>query len=163
MGELKKKGLIKAIGVSNFTINHLEDALVSAEALRKKKDLPVEIVNNQIEYHPSLNQTKLKDFCHENDITVTAYSPLAQGEDLNIDDVQEIANKYDKTESQVIINWLVHRGMIVIPKSSNPKHIKENIRALDFDLKDKDIKTLDNLNRKNRTVNPGFADFDYTG
>jgi diketogulonate reductase-like aldo/keto reductase len=161
MGEMRREGLIKSIGVSNFTTNHLKDALKAAKALRDKKNLPVKISNNQIEFHPSLNQKELKLFCQENDITVTAYSPLAQGQDLNIDEIQNIANKYDKTEAQVILNWLIEQGLVVIPKSTDPKHIRQNLEALDFELEDEDIETLDNLDKNNRTVNPSFGDFDY--
>jgi diketogulonate reductase-like aldo/keto reductase len=161
MGRLREEGKIKALGVSNFTINHLKDALTTAEALEAKYDIPVEITNNQIEYHPSFNQKELRDFCQKNDITVTAYSPIAQGDDLKIDEIQEIANKYGTTEAKVIIKWLIEKGLIVIPRSEDPEHIRQNFEALQLDMENEDIEIIDNLDKNNRILNPEFADFDY--
>ncbi len=161
MGRLREEGKIKALGVSNFTINHLKDALTAAEALEDKYNIPVEITNNQVEYHPSFNQKELRDFCQRNDITVTAYSPIAQGEDLKIDEIQEIANKYETTEAKVILKWLTKKGLVVIPRSEDPEHIRQNFEALQLDMENEDIEIIDNLDKNNRILNPEFADFDY--
>jgi diketogulonate reductase-like aldo/keto reductase len=157
MKGLKQKGLIKAIGVSNFTINHLKDTLKVPET---SKDW-VEIDNNQVEFHPSLNQKELREFCQKNNISITAYAPLAQGKDLRIQEVREISNKYDKPESQVILNWILSRGMVAIPRSAKPEHIRENFETLSWKLENKDLRVIDSLDKGNRLVSPSSAEFDY--
>ncbi len=152
MNELKESGLIRAIGVSNFTINHLKDALRSG----------VELNNNQVEFHPSLNQVELKEFCDENGVVVTAYSPIAQGKDLRIKVVKDLSNKYGKSGAQVILNWLRQKNIVAIPRSSNPIHIKDNFESLDWDLDQEDVREIDDIDRKRiRIVNPLFGDFNY--
>jgi diketogulonate reductase-like aldo/keto reductase len=151
MEELKNQGLIKSIGVSNFTINHLKDALAT----------DVEFVANQVEFHPSLNQKELYEFCQNHKITLTAYSPIGIGHDLEIDLIQELAKKYNKTESQIILNWLTSKNIVVIPRSKNEKHIKENFEALDFEIEKSDLAKIENLNLNQRYVNPSFSDFEY--
>ena len=149
-GELKEKGVTKSIGVSNFTISHLEDVL------KTNTDISI----NQVECHPSLNQKALKDFCDEKRIVLTAFSPNAQGEDFKLDTVKKLADKYSKTESQIILNWLIHKNIVVIPRSSNPKHIKENFESLGWDMEDEDYKAIEKLNSGNRLVIPSFNEFD---
>ncbi len=151
MKKLKTKGLIRAIGVSNFTIHHLQDALKTG----------VEIVDNQVEFHPSLNQKKLKDFCDQHQIALTAYSPIAQGQDLKLPLIKKLASKYGKSESQIILNWLISKGMAAIPRASNPIHIADNYRTTEWQLSTKDITLIDKLNTNNRIINPPFSDFDY--
>lgn len=149
MQELKEKGLIRAIGVSNFTIRYLKEAL--------KTD--VEITNNQVEFHPSLNQKELKDFCDQEKIVITAYSPIGRGEDLKLDLIIKLAQKYGRSKSQVILNWLIQKGMVAIPKSGDPGHLKDNFQTLTWELEANDIAVIDNLDQKNRLVKPLFADF----
>ncbi len=147
----KEEGLIRAIGVSNFTISHLKEALTYG--------IPLE--NNQVEFHPSLNQNALKEFCDSQKISLTAYSPIAQGRDLMLKEVIKISDKYLKPRSQVIINWLLKKNMIVIPRSSKPKHILENLQAVQWSIDEEDLELLDSINSDNRIVNPDFAEFDY--
>ncbi len=153
LNELKQDGLIKAVGVSNFTINHLKDAL----------NTEYEFSVNQIEYHPSLNQTNLKEFCDKKDIHLTAYSPIAQGQDLNLDIAQKMSEKYDKPECQVILNWLIQQGLSAIPRSSSPDHIKENFAANDWQLNSEDIEKINEATKglDNRIIDPSFGEFDY--
>lgn len=150
MEDLKDEDLIKAIGVSNFTIRHLEQALLSE----------VEITNNQVEFHPTLNQKRLKNFCDDNDIIVTAYSPLAQGQDLKLDLIQHIAEKHDRSEAQVILNWITQKGMVAIPRSKNSRHLRENFEALEWELDKEDIEAIDGIGLYERLNNPTFATFD---
>ncbi|MBD3244636.1 MAG: aldo/keto reductase [Candidatus Moranbacteria bacterium] len=149
MKELKDKGQIKSIGVSNFTINHLKEALETG----------IKISNNQVEFHPSLNQKELKKFCDQNQIILTAYSPIAQGQDLDLKQIQEISDKYNRSASQIILNWLISKNIVAIPRSQNPYHIKDNFKTLEFDLEKDDIEKIDSLNQNNRLINPSFADF----
>lgn len=151
MQELKNQGLIKAIGVSNFNTHHLQDALKTG----------VEIGNNQVEFHPSLYQEDLKDFCDQNKIVLTAYSPLAQGEDLKLELIKNLSKKYGKSPAQVVLNWILSKNMVAIPRSANPNHIKDNFKTLEWQIDKKDLKKIDKLNKNNRILEPGFADFDY--
>ena len=149
MRKLQKEGLIKAIGVSNFTIAHLEEALKTGAG----------ITVNQVEYHPSLNQDKLKEFCDQNHIVITAYSPLGQGEDLKIPLITKLAKKYKFTPSQIILNWIIQKGMVVIPKAATKEHIEENIHALDFELSKEDMEQIDSFGEHRRLIRPAFANF----
>jgi diketogulonate reductase-like aldo/keto reductase len=153
MQRAKEEGLINSIGVSNFNTAHLEDAL----------DTDITVENNQVEFHPTLNQKELEEFCLHNGTVLTAYSPLAQGEDLKLDVIQNIAEKYKTSTSQVILNWLISKKIIAIPRSSKPEHIEDNFRAVEWNMEDSDIDAIDNLNTNNRLLNPSFADFEYTG
>ncbi|MBU5687906.1 MAG: aldo/keto reductase [Candidatus Aenigmarchaeota archaeon] len=151
MKKLLDDGLIRNIGVSNFTINHLKDAL-------KTK---VKIVANQVEFHPYLYQEKLLEFCRQNGIAIIAYSPLGRGNILKDDVLVRIARKHNKTTAQVCLRWLYQKGIAAIPKSSSVERLKENIDIFDFSLDQKDVKEIDGLNRNIRFVNPVFSDFDY--
>ncbi len=149
--ELRESGIIRAYGVSNFTIRHLQDALKTG----------YEIAVNQVEYHPSLNQKDLKAFCDEHGILITAYSPIAQGEDLKLPEVQELAEKYQRSPSQIILNWIMQNGMVVIPRAANLKHIEDNFQALGWNLKPKDLEIMNGLDKGNRIILPDYHEFDY--
>lgn len=149
MQELKDEEKVRAIGVSNFTTDLLEEAL----------DTDVEVVNNQVEFHPTLNQKRLKQFCDENDIVITAYSPLAQGRDLQLDLIQQIGQKHDRSPAQVILNWLMQKGMVAIPRSKKEEHIKSNFQSLEWELDDEDLAAIDDIGRYKRIINPEYADF----
>lgn len=150
---LKKAGKIRAFGVSNFTIQHLEKALTITN----------EIVNNQVEFHPSLNQEELKNFCDKHNILITAYSPIAQGRDLSLPAVLSAAQKYNRTPAQVILNWIVSKGMNTIPRSKTRQHLEDNMKALEWTLEPADIKLMDEAGGGGnyRVVNPDFNEFDW--
>ena len=149
MQELKQQGLIKAIGVSNFTIRHLEEALATG----------IEVSNNQVEFHPSLNQKRLKEFCDQHEITITAYSPIAQGQDLELPLIQELATKYDRSPAQVILNWLMAKNIVAIPRSSKPERIEDSFKSTEWELSPEDVQRIDELNTDNRLVMPPHAEF----
>ncbi len=151
MDELKRRGIIRAIGVSNFTQHHLEDALAAG----------VEITNNQVEAHPTFNQNDLRTFCGSKDISVTAYSPLGHGGDLEVPLMLELAKKYSKTPAQIALNWVMSRGMVVIPKSSNPLRIKENFDSMSFELEEDDLERIDVMPQGERIADPPFGEFNY--
>ena len=151
MDKLKAEGIIKNIGVSNFTINHLKDCLKSG----------IEIVNNQVELHPTFAQLELHKFCEENGILLTAYSPLGRGADLHHPVIKEIASKYRKTVPQLIINWIVSRGIIAIPKATGEEHIKQNFEALGFELESEDIEKINKLDKGERLIDNEWSEFDY--
>ncbi len=149
MKTLKKQGKVRAIGVSNFTISHIKEALKTG----------IKITNNQVEYHPSFSQQKLQTFCEEHNIIITAYSPVGQGQDLRIQVIQDLAEKYKQTPAQIIINWHIQKGRVVIPRSADPAHLRENIESLDFVLEKKDLEKINNLPRGKRLVAPPFHEF----
>jgi methylglyoxal/glyoxal reductase len=142
MEKLYKDGKIRAIGVSNFNINHLQDILTQCEIIPAV---------NQIEFHPWLTQSELINYMQQKNIHTEAWSPLAHGALLNNKTLIEIAEKYNKTVAQVIIRWDIHKNVITIPKSVKEEHIASNADVFDFELTDQDIKTIDDLNRDYRT------------
>ncbi|XP_055626432.1 1,5-anhydro-D-fructose reductase-like [Toxorhynchites rutilus septentrionalis] len=155
MEKLIKTGKVKGIGVSNFNSEQITRLLAECE---------IKPATNQVECNPSLNQKKLIEFCRNLGIAVTAYSPLGrpyayvESSDsmpkplLDDPKVVEIGKRYDKSAAQVVLRYLVEIGTIPIPKSSNPKRIKENLKIFDFRLKDDEIKVMDEFNTGQRTV-----------
>ena len=167
MEKLVEKGMVKDIGVSNFNSLQIQDILDNGkvcsdkciESYRKGWDnfsFQIKPATNQVECHPYLNQEKLNASCKEKGIVLTAYSPLGspdrpwakEGEPGLLDDprIKEVAAKCNKTPAQVLLRFVLQRGIVVIPKSVTPSRIEENIDILDFELSDEDmelIKTFD--------------------
>ncbi len=138
--------LIRATGVSNHHQNHLEKILVKAN---------IAPMVNQIELHPRLTQEPLRQFCLDNEIAVTSWSPLARGGLLTEPTLLAIGEKYHKTATQIIIRWHLQNGLIVIPKSITPSRIKENSEVGDFELSSEDMQLINALNKNERTgTNP---------
>ncbi|QNU30593.1 aldo/keto reductase [Geobacillus sp. 47C-IIb] len=148
---LYKEGRVKAIGVSNFQIHHLEDLM---------KDAEIKPMVNQVEYHPRLTQKELQLFCQEHGIQLEAWSPLMQGQLLNNEVLQEIANKYNKSVAQVILRWDLQNGVVTIPKTTKEHRIVENASVFDFELTEEDMKKIDGLNQNHR-VGPDPDNFDF--
>lgn len=123
--KLRDDGMVREIGVSNFMVEHLTEALEVAE---------VPIVNNQIKFHPGHQPWDVVELCRENDISVTAYSPLGHGELLDNPTLKSIAEDLDRTVPQVCLRWLLQQEMIVIPKASSEAHIRENMQLFDFHI-----------------------------
>ncbi|VTJ74612.1 Hypothetical predicted protein [Marmota monax] len=147
MEDLVIKGLVKDIGVSNFNHEQLERLL-------NKPDLKFKPITNQIECHPYLTQKNLIRFCKAKDVSVTAYRPLGgsrEGTDLlNNPTIRRIANHYNKSCAQILIRFQIQRNLIVIPKSTNPKRIQENIQVFDFELTENHMDEIMSLNRNLR-------------
>lgn len=144
MEKLYQEGQIRAIGVCNFLPHHMDELLDSCT---------VAPMVNQVECHPLLNQKELREYCKGKDIQLQAYSPLMHG-NLNLLPVlDQLAEKYGKTPAQIVLRWNLQNGVIIIPKSSNPKRIEENSRIFDFELSGDDMETINNLN-ENRRFNP---------
>jgi diketogulonate reductase-like aldo/keto reductase len=146
----KREGLARHIGVSNFTTALLDRAVAAA-------DEP--LVANQVEYHPYLDQAKLRAACHRHGIALTAYCPLGRAGVLKEPVLRAIAQRHGKTVSQVVLRWHVQQpGTIAIPKSGTPKHIAENIDIMDFELSPDEMAQISALSRPDgRVVDPGFA------
>lgn len=139
--KLYKEGLVRAIGVSNFLIHHLEDIM---------NETGVVPAVNQIELHPWLNQSELVDFCKKHKIQVEAYSPLMGGRLHEAPEIDEIARKYRKTPAQIVLRWDLQREIIVIPKSVHEDRIIENSQIFDFSLSEEDMEAINSLNRDKR-------------
>ncbi|KAJ8922409.1 hypothetical protein NQ315_004355 [Exocentrus adspersus] len=154
MEELVGLGLSKSIGVSNFNADQISRLL---------KNCKIPPCNLQIEHHAYLQQKDLVQFCKENKIVVTAYSPLGspglsklgtQTPDLmGHEGVKEIAEKYNKTSAQILLRHIIQKGIVAIPKSTNPERLKQNIDIFDFKISDEDMKTLNDLDRNLRILN----------
>ena len=149
--QLYKEERVRAIGVSNFLQNHLEDLLPSVEIVP---------MVNQMEFHPYLVQQDLIDFCVSKNIQYEAWSPLMQGHIFDLDVMNDLASKYNKTIAQVVLRWDLQKGVITIPKSSKPERIKANANLFDFELSDEDVQLLDSL-EKGKRFGPDPNNFDF--
>lgn len=148
---LYQEGRVKAIGVSNFQIHHLEDLM---------KDANIKPMINQVEFHPCLTQKELLRFSKEQGIQLEAWSPLMQGGLLDNPMLKEIAAKYGKSVAQVILRWDLQHGVITIPKSTKEHRIIENAALFDFELTQEDMDQIDDLNQDLR-VGPDPDNFDF--
>lgn len=148
---LYKDGRVKAIGVSNFHIHHLQELL---------KDAEITPMVDQVEYHPFLTQTDLHEFCKIQGIQLEAWSPLMQGKLLDHPLLLEIAAKTEKTVAQVILRWDLQNGVVTIPKSIKEARIIQNSQVFDFVLTDEDMEQISALN-KNKRVGPDPDNFDF--
>ena len=138
-----KTGQAKAIGVSNFTIRHLEETKVSASVFP---------MVNQIEFHPFWYRKELMDYCQQNGIVATDYCPLIRGKKLFDEPITAIAKSYGKSNAQILIRWGLQHGNVVIPKSSHQERIIENISVFDIEIITKDMEKLDALNEDYNVV-----------
>lgn len=141
MEQIYESGRAKSIGVSNFLVHHLEDLLSSS------KIVPAV---NQVEFHPYLVQPELLTYCQSHQIQVEAWSPLMQGEVVNVEAVQKLAEKYGKTPAQIVLRWAFQHKVVTIPKSSRPTRIAENAQIFDFELSQDEINLLDTLDKGKR-------------
>lgn len=138
----KHAGKVRAIGVSNYTVRHLEEMKTYAT------ELPAV---NQVELHVFLQQPELLEYCRTHHIVVEAYSPLAHGKVMADPVVTEIAKKHGKTYAQIMLRWCVEKDLIVLPKSSTPARVRENLAIFDFTLDSGDMDRLAGLDRGLRT------------
>jgi 2,5-diketo-D-gluconate reductase B len=147
--KVKREGLARHIGVSNFTVGLIEEALRSANE---------PIVNNQFELHPYLDQRKLIAACHGHGISVTAYSPIARGRVKDDPVLAAIGRAHGKSPAQVCLRWLVQQGIIVIPRTTKVERLTENFEIFDFELTAQEMAGIQGLARPDgRTVDPAWA------
>lgn len=137
MEEILASGKARAIGVSNYTLNHLEEMKGYATTMPTV---------NQIEFHPFLYQAPLLEYCLKNNIALEAYSPLAKNLKMDNTLLDRLALKYNKTKAQIMLRWGLQHGAVVIPKSVHKNRIEENAKIFDFELSVDDINALNNLN-----------------
>ena len=139
--ELKKEGLTRSIGVSNYQMIHLQFLATQAH------EMPV---INQIERHPRLNQQPLLQYDKEHDIITQAWSPLGRGTILVNPTLNKIAANHHKSAAQVVLRWHLQSGVAFIPKSVHEARIKQNINIYDFTLSDEEMTAINNLNNFTR-------------
>lgn len=141
MVTLKEDGFCDAIGVSNYTIAHVTELLEASSVVPAV---------NQVEFHPFLFQKELLSFCRAHGIVLEAYSPLTRGERLSDRRLLSIAGNYGKSAAQLLLRWALQHDVVVIPKSVNPRRIRENAEVFDFVLSADDMKVLDSLGEERR-------------
>jgi diketogulonate reductase-like aldo/keto reductase len=135
--ELRRQGKCRSIGVSNYTIAHLEELMAHSD---------IHPSVNQVEFSPFLYQRELLDFCREHAIQLEAYCPLTRGTKLADPVVRSVARRHGKTAAQVLLRWALQHEVAVIPKSAQPARIEENADLFDFALDERDMVALDALN-----------------
>ncbi len=149
--KLYHDGLVRAIGVSNFLVHHLEYLLPRIE---------VQPVINQVEWHPWLQHPALESTCRANQIQLQAWAPLIQGQGANIPLLRQIGDRYGKSWAQVVIRWDLQREVVTIPKSNTPSRIKENTQVFDFELNAEDMAAINALDENKHVADdPEYFDF----
>lgn len=132
-----KQGYVRAIGVSNFTIKHLDDTIHYGSIIPAV---------NQVEFHPFRYNAQFISYCTSKGIAVEAHSPLTHGKRLGSPIVQMIAKKYRKSTAQILLRWSIQHGLITIPKTTSENHMRENMQIFDFALDAESMSRLDGLN-----------------
>jgi len=149
--EIYKSGKAKAIGVSNFNINHLEALFETAE---------IKPMVNQIEIHPGHSQPELVDFCRQNDLLVEAWSPLGSGRILENELIVSLADKYNVSVGQICINYCLAKEILPLPRSSSEKNIEANLTSNNFKLSAEDVKAIDEMPTDGFSgLNPSMVEF----
>ena len=133
---------VRAIGVSNYTMRHLEELLGES---------PVVPAVNQVEFHPFLFQRELLAFCRAKGIQLEAYAPLVKGQRMDHPALRRIAAAHGKTPAQVLVRWCIEHEVVVIPKSVRRARIEENAQVFDFALAPEEVAELDALDEGYRT------------
>ncbi len=134
MATLKNRGLIKNVGVSNFSAYQLSCAHHISD---------VSIAINQIEFHPWFQRPDLCDYCRETDTVIEAAAPLARMNFVEDEEIQKLSSKYDKSPAQIILKWITEQDVVALPKSTSPKHISDNIK-IEWTIESKDLEKLSN-------------------
>lgn len=135
--EALPKDLCRGIGVSNFTIERLQELAKVAS---------VTPAVNQVEFHPFLYQADLQDYCRDHGIVLEAYSPLMRGNRLDDPVLRAVATSHSRTVPQILLRWGLQHGVVEIPKSTRPERIRENLALFDFELSAREMARLDALN-----------------
>lgn len=146
---VKEMGLTKDIGISNFTVAQIEEAVsILGEGV---------IATNQVEVHPYLTNEKVREACDKHGITVTGYMPFAVGKVLQDDTIIAIAEKHGVSAAEVVVAWELAHGLVTIPSSTKRKNLETNFKALELKLDAEDIAKIDALDCGDRQANPDFS------
>src|SRR5260221_7633370 len=149
LAHVKKLGMARHIGVSNFTVAMIEEAATAC---------PEPLVCDQVEYHPYLDQTKVKEACARHGMALVAYSPVAKGRVKNDRTLLRIGDRYRKSAAQVCLRWLVQQNVAAIPRTSRLERLSEHIDIFDFELIEDDMKAISAIcSAQRRLTNYGFT------
>lgn len=149
LAHAKKLGLTRHVGVSNFTVALVEEAVVLS---------PEPLVCDQVEYHPYLDQSKVRAACAQHNLALVAYSPIAKGRIKNDTTLARIGKAHGKTAAQVCLRWLVQQNVVSIPRTSRVERLSENINIFDFELSDEEMNQIFALAHPNgRLTDYSFA------
>jgi len=133
MATIKDRGWVRNVGVSNFSAYQLSCA-------QHVSDVPIAV--NQIEFHPLFQRPELVDYCQDTDTVVQAAAPLGRTEVFDHPVVQDLTAKYEKSAPQIVLKWELERGIVPLPKSSTPDHVRSNLELFDWEMEDADIERL---------------------
>lgn len=149
LARVRKAGLARHIGVSNFTVALIEEAVATC---------PEPLVCDQVEYHPYLDQARVKEACARHGMALVAYSPVAKGRVKNDETLARIGKAHGKTSAQVCLRWLVQQNVAAIPRTSRIERLSENIDIFDFTLSEAEMQRVSELaSPKGRLTDFGFA------
>ncbi len=146
--ELSDDGTVERVGVSNFEPGHVETA-------REHLDAPV--FANQVEMHPLLPQTELREYAAETGLELVAYSPLKRGGVFEDPTLTALAENHGVSAAQVSLAWLREKGVTAIPKATSEAHIRDNFESLSLSLSDETVQRIDDIDRRDRQLDPDFA------
>ncbi len=149
LAHVKKLGMARHIGVSNFTVALIDEAVAAC---------PEPLVCDQVEYHPYLDQTKVKDACARHGMAVVAYSPVAKGRIRGDETLTRVGQAHGKTAAQICLRWLVQQNVAAIPRTSKIERLSENIGIFDFALSDDEMGQISAMaSAKGRLTDYAFA------
>lgn len=147
--EAKQQGLTAAIGISNFTIAHMKQAIAAVGGGN--------IATNQVEIHPFLQNRAVAAFARNHGIHLTAYMPLAYGKVMQDETIRRIADAHRATPAQVALAWLLQQGYAVIPSSTRRENLESNLAATALRLSEDEMAAIATLDSNERIANPDFA------
>ncbi len=149
LAHAKRMGLTRHIGVSNFTVALIEEAVAAC---------PEPLVCDQVEYHPYLDQAKVRAACDSKGLALVAYSPIAKGRIKSDATLAQIGRAHGKSPAQICLRWLVQQNVVAIPRTSRIERLSENIEIFDFELSDGEMSQIAALaHAKGRLTDFGFA------
>jgi diketogulonate reductase-like aldo/keto reductase len=149
LAHVKKLGMARHIGVSNFTVALIEEAVAAC---------PEPLVCDQVEFHPYLDQTKVREACARHGMALVAYSPIARGRIKSDETLARIGQAHGKTTAQVCLRWLVQQDAVAIPRTSKIERLSENIDIFDFELSGEEMQAISGMgSAKGRLTDFGFA------
>ncbi|MFC7044775.1 aldo/keto reductase [Halobacteriaceae archaeon GCM10025711] len=146
--DLYDDGVVRNVGLSNFTPDLLDEAIDVLDA---------PVAAHQVEMHPLLQQEELLGYARDHGHRLVAYSPLAKGTVAEVPELADVAEKHDATAAQVSLAWLREKGAVAIPKATGEAHIRENLASRDLELDADDVAAIDAIDRTERVVDPDVA------
>ena len=149
--ELYEAKKVRAIGLSNFLLHHIDTLMETAR---------IAPMLNQLEIHPGYNQSDIVDYCKKNDIVVESWGPLARGK-LMLEEglLKDLSEKYGKSPAQIALRWNYQQGLLPLPRSVTPKRIKENIEIFDFELEEEDMQKIYEMPESYSGLHPDNMEF----